>query len=110
MLITLRNAEPGGHVPAAGTLTAEVVVMAEISRTLLERFSGQAAGHREAVIVTLQPGTGIDDLASAGLDVSATMLDGTIVAGTLDASGVRALGDMDSVVRVESDGEMHALD
>jgi hypothetical protein len=86
-----------------------VVLMADISPTLLERFAGQADGHREAVIVTLQPGTGIDELTTAGLDVSATMRDGTIVAGTLDASGVRALGDMDSVVRVESDGEMHAL-
>jgi hypothetical protein len=101
----------GARVGSAGTgsLTVEVVVMAEISPTLLERFSGQADGHREAVIVTLQPGTGIDELTSAGLDVSATMRDGTIVTGTLDASGVHALGDMDSVVRVESDGEMHAL-
>ena len=82
--------------------------MAEISPTLLERFAGQGAGHREAVIVTLQPGTGLEELTGAGLDVSATMRDGTIVTGTVDASGVNALGDMDSVVR-ESPTEMHAL-
>jgi hypothetical protein len=37
------------------------------------------------------------------------MRGGTIVTGTLDASGVHALGDLDAVVRVEPDGEMHAL-
>ena len=48
--------------------------MAEISPTLLERFAGgRPAGHREAVIVTLQPGTGLDELTRLGLDVSATM-------------------------------------
>jgi hypothetical protein len=93
----------------AGSLATEVVVMAEISPTLLERFAGQDAGHREAVIVTLQPGAGLEQLTSAGLDVSATMRGGTIVTGTLDASGVHALGDLDAVVRVEPDGEMHAL-
>lgn len=85
--------------------------MAETSSGLISVFERHRddPDHREAIIVTVEAGCSLADVA--GLDVQGTARGGTIVMGTATADAVRTLETRDGVVRVEHDaGDMRALD
>ena len=84
--------------------------MEEMSSALDDAFAEHRdPAHREAVIVTVDPGCSLDDVE--GLSVVGTVRAGTIVLGAATAAAVRALVSHEGVVRVEHDsGEMRALD
>lgn len=86
--------------------------MAEISEELRRRFDTPAdkPGHREAVVVTLHADANTDALRRAGLEIVYAMRNRPIVTGTVDAAGLAALAELETVARIEPDGEMHALD
>lgn len=85
--------------------------MAEVSAALIEKFRQHSGDpeHREAVIVTLGPGGSVDELAKKGVAVTMSTRDGKIVAGTVNASALDAVAALDPVIRIEPEGEVHAL-
>jgi hypothetical protein len=85
--------------------------MAEMSPALRNAFASHRddPDHREPVIVTVETGCDLADVA--GLDVTGTARSGTIVMATATADAARRLEEHDGVVRVEHDGgDMRALD
>jgi hypothetical protein len=84
--------------------------MGEMSPDLRSAYASHAdtPDHHERVIVTLEPGATLDALD--GFDVHRTARSGTIVMGTATLAAATAIADSDTVVRIERDGEMEALD
>jgi hypothetical protein len=84
--------------------------MPKISPELMTRIENARAETQEIpVIVTLAPGTDAAVLDSTGLKVGRGMENIPAVAGTVAADDVAKLAELSEVVRVEYDGEMHAL-
>jgi hypothetical protein len=86
--------------------------MANIDDALTERFQRHAGDHqhRESVIVTLAPGGKVEELADLGMAVTMSTRDGRIVAGTVTRKACDTISRLGSVLRVEPEGEMHALE
>lgn len=87
--------------------------MVEIDTSITARFERFAddATHSERVIVTVADGTDHGELTDAGLRIDQTMLNGRLLIGSIDAGALAALGGLDeTVLRIESDGEMHAIE
>ncbi|ASJ73737.1 hypothetical protein [Granulosicoccus antarcticus] len=84
----------------------------DISLDLTQRFSQTDLDpeHREAVIVTLTPGTDPQNLQAAGMRIEHTMKNRPIVSGTLNAAAFNDLRSLAGVERIERDGPMKALD
>ena len=84
--------------------------MPKISPELMTRIESARAETQEIpVIVTLAPGTDPAVLDSTGIKVGRGMENIPAVAGSVAAEDVAKLAELTEVVRVEYDGEMHAL-
>ncbi len=82
--------------------------MAEIDRALLAQAT--AAPESElAVIVTVEPDPGDQQLAAAGLVVAQRIPRINAVSGTLEAGRLEALAALPGVVRIEADRPMRAF-
>ena len=84
----------------------------DISPSLVQRFARTNLDpeHREAVIVTLAPGTDTQSLQAAGMHIEHAMKNKSIVSGTLNADAFNKLRSLPGVDRIEPDGAMKALD
>lgn len=83
----------------------------DISTDLAERFARTDVNpeHREAVIVTLVPGTDLQTLQAAGMQIDNVMKTTSIVTGTVNAITFNKLKSLSGIERIESDGTMKAL-
>lgn len=83
---------------------------AEVSAALERRLEDAPADHEEAVLITLEEGADPEDLRSAGVQTSFATRGGTIVAGRMTADALSRARELDGVLRIEPDDQMHALD
>jgi hypothetical protein len=82
--------------------------MAEIEQALRE----QAAASPEAslaVIVTIEPEQGDDELLAAGLEVAHRIARMNVVSGTVQGASLDRLARLPGVLRIEADAPMQAL-
>lgn len=86
--------------------------MVEVDGVLESLFDDESAGStdRQRVIVSLESGTSREHLTDLGMEVAFMTRDGSIAAGTIDRPTFERLKEESSVIRLESDGEMRALD
>lgn len=83
---------------------------AKVSEGLIERLGADVpAHHREAVIMTVEPGTGREVLEGAGIEITFVSRDGRIVAGSTDAVALERAAALPGVLSIEADGEVRAL-
>jgi ribosomal protein L11 len=84
----------------------------KISNELLKRINEAtiAEPQREIpVIVTVTPGTDLDELEEKGLKVQRTFQNSSDIAGTLTVAEVNPVAALDSVVAIDYDGTAWAL-
>jgi len=87
-------------------------VSAKISEAfarMLEEAYAEAPEKEIPVIVTITAGSDVETLARKGLKVQRVFENVPAVSGTLTATEVRELAEVEQVEKVEYDGEVHAL-
>jgi len=82
-----------------------------VGSELAARFEAHSEepSHREQVLITLGNAVSRATLVACGLDVRFISRDGRIVAGSLDATGLKSVAELPGVEQIEADTEMHAL-
>ena len=76
---------------------------------MLEEAYAEAPEKEIPVIVTITAGSDVETLARKGLKVQRVFENVPAVSGTLTATEVRELAEVEQVEKVEYDGEVHAL-